>query len=99
MIINPWFFYVLQLANNLRGFLAIVSGISTFIGILLCIENNISHVKRWFIIAIICFMLFSMFPSQDTLLLMKASEFVTYDNVNLTVNTLKAAIDYAATLF
>ena len=103
MIINPWFFYILQLANNLRGFLAIGSGISAFIGILLCIENDISHstyiIKRWFIIAIIGFMLFSMFPSQDTLLLMKASEFVTYDNVNLTVDALKSAIDYAATLF
>ena len=103
MIINPWFFYMLQLANNLKGSLAVVSGASAFISVMLFIENDISHstykVKRWVIIAIICFMLHSVFPSKDTLLLMKASEFVTYDNVNLTVDTLKSAIDYAATLF
>lgn len=103
MIINPWFFYLLQLANNMRGFLAGIGAVSIGIGVVLFIENDISRttykVKRWFIVAVVCFMLFSILPSRDTLLLMKASEFVTYDNVNLTVNTLKAAIDYAATLF
>ena len=103
MIINPWFFYVLQLAGNLRGMLIIVGGLAIAIGIALFIENDISRtshkVKPWFIISVICFALVAVFPSEKTLLLMKASEFVTYNNVNLTVDALKSAIDYAATLF
>lgn len=103
MIVNPWFFYVLQLTGNLRGMLVVIGGLAMAIGIMLFIENDIVHksykVKPWIIGSVICFAFVAIFPSEKTLLLMKASEFVTYDNVNLTVDTFKSAIDYAATLF
>lgn len=98
MIINPWFFYVLQLADSLRGMLIVIGGLALAIGFVLFIENNTSKVKPCIISSVICFAFVAILPTEKTLLLMKASEFVTYNNVNLTVDALKSAIDYAASL-
>ena len=103
MIINPWYFYALQLFTNLRGSLIALGTVLLIFGIICFIENDISHksykVTSKLIAGMICLIVALMIPSRETLLLMKAAEFVTYDNANLTVEALKSAIDYAATLF
>lgn len=103
MIINPWFFYLLQIAGSIRPAAIIAAVLCVFVGIGCVIYNSeyTPHVrvKPWFVGAIVLIAMCPFIPSKDTLLLMKASEFVTYDNVNLTVDTLKSAIDYAAALF
>lgn len=102
MILNPWFFYIMQLSDGFRKCLVAVGIIAVTIGILVFIDNNISNTniptKRWFAIGVVSLLIAQLMPSKDTLLLMKASEFVTYDNVQLTVDTFKSAIDYAASL-
>lgn len=103
MIINPWFFYALQLFSNLKTAMILIGTIFIFAGVFCFIENDISkssYKVKPQMIAGVCFFIAAMIlPSKDTLLLMKASEFVTYDNAQLTVEALKTAIDYAATLF
>ena len=103
MIINPWVFYVLQLTSALRNLLAIIGACAAAASVMLFIENNVSdkqyRIKPWLIASCVCFTLFAVFPTKDTLMLMKACEFVTHDNVQTTVDTFKQAIDYAATLF
>ena len=102
MIINPWFFYILQLCNDLREAIMIAGIISVGACVLLFIENSVegsSHpTKPFFIAGIILMFAGKIIPTRDTLLLMKASEFITYDNAQLTVDALKSAIDYAASL-
>jgi hypothetical protein len=96
-------FYALHLFVNLRGLMAALGGIFVFVGVMRFIENDIRgtsyKVKPNLIAGSICLILMLILPSKETLLLMKASEFVTYDNAQLTVEALKTAIDYAATLF
>lgn len=103
MIINPWFFYVLQLTSSIRNLLAILGACAIAASVVFFIENDVSaknyRIKPWLISACVFFALFAVFPTKDTLLLMKACEFVTYDNVQITVDAFKQAIDYAATLF
>lgn len=102
MIINPWFFYIMQLSDGFRKCLVTVGIIDVIIGIMIFIDNYTSHIriptKRWFAIGVVSLLISQLMPSKDTLLLMKASEFVTYDNVQFTVDTFKSAIDYAASL-
>ena len=102
MIISPWFFYIMQLSDGFRNCLVTVGIIAVVIGIMVFIDNSISNtsipVKRWFAIGVVLLLIAQLMPSKDTLLLMKASEFVTYDNVQLTVDAFKSAIDYAASI-
>ena len=102
MIVNQWFFYVLQLCTDLREGIILAGVFSVAAGVLLFIKNSIessSHpIKPFFIAGIIFVFAGKVIPTRDTLLLMKASEFITYDNVQLTVDTFKSAIDYATSL-
>ena len=103
MIVNSWYFYALQLVTNLRCLLITLSVLFIVAGIILFIENDISSttykVKSKMVIGVCCLALAMLIPSRETLLLMKAAEFVTYDNVQNAADALKSAIDYATTLF
>jgi len=94
---------VLQLTSSVRNLLAILGACAIAASVILFIENDVSakhyRIKPWLITACILFALFAVFPTKDTLLLMKACEFVTHDNVQTTVDAFKQAIDYAAMLF
>lgn len=86
-----------------RGLLITVGILLIIAGIILFIENDISgatyEVKSKMVTGICCLALAMLIPSRETLLLMKAAEFVTYDNVQNAADAFKSAIDYAATLF
>lgn len=103
MIINPWFFYVLQLCSNLKSAVMALGMISIAVSFGAFISNDVDGtefpVKKPLIAGIVLLALHPFIPAKDTLLMMKASELVTYDNVQLTVDAFKQAIDYAATLF
>ena len=103
MIVNPWFFYVLQLCSNLKSAVIALGVVLIAVSFGAFISNDVYGtefpVKKPLIAGIVLIALYPFIPAKDTLLMMKASEFVTSDNVKLTVDALKQAIDYAATLF
>lgn len=102
MIINPWFFYVLQVSSSIKAAIIISGAAALVLAFLRFVDDEMGwkhkSIQKPLLIGIVLCGIACILPSRDTLLLMKASEFVTYDNVQLTVDAFKSAIDYAASI-
>ena len=111
MIINPIFFYMMHIADTFGTALTITGpAISLSSLILFAIGSDIfvsteteklmyKWARRMIPIGIIILFIGLLIPDKETLLLIQAAKLATTDNVNAVFESLKAAMDYAVTLF
>ena len=109
MIINPMFFYLMYVSENISIALTICGPLSAIIG---CMgygfacdvfydvekEKVLATCRSMIVMGIISFFIGLLIPDKDTLLLMQAAKLATTDNVNSVFEALKAAMDYAVTI-
>lgn len=106
-IINPLWFYWLQVVNGVRGSACVVFVISVVLLIVIGVATPMivsldGEVPMWCktglkigIILIIPAELIVIFlPSSDTLISMMIAKYATYTNAQLTLEAIKAAVDY-----
>lgn len=118
-IINPSWFYWLNVIDTVRGFLwptwvislcaIIIAAIAIVINKWLIdetswkatIDENKKHLKMWTHILIpsiatfsICTIALIFIPAKDTLVEMMIAEYATYENMELSVDAIKSAVDY-----
>lgn len=110
MIINPMFFYLVQVSENISNAMIIggpvlsMSSIVVFMfaGDYFIDDKTEKILTRWgrrmIPMGIIIFFIGLLIPDRDTLLLMQAARLATTENVNSVFEALKAAIDYAVTV-
>lgn len=100
-IISPGWIYLTSLLPNVQGaffvigaIIAICSSITFFITFMEG-ENDVAKACLKILIFSAILILIAMFiPSQETLILMKAVEFVTPDNIDAAQTSFKDAVDY-----
>lgn len=99
-IIDPMWLYWASILPNIQVLLALYGGFMTIIwlifGGLLKELLNFGSKTFWFIFitGIIAVIGAVLIPSQETLIMMKALEFVTVDNLNIATDTMKEVADY-----
>lgn len=109
MIINPMFFYLMQVSESIGmamticGPLLLLASLIMFIISDECFDTEAKKAlvllsKRLIPTGIIIFFIGLLLPDKDTLLLMQAAKLATTDNVNSVFEALKAAMDYAVTI-
>ena len=102
-IINPLFFYLIHLADNLRT----TAGILIFTGLAIIIFatalwgmmdgfTKCTHtlIKTFIIIVCVSIVIVIFIPSQETCYQMFVASLATPDNLNLVVDTGKSIADY-----
>lgn len=101
-IINPLFFYLINLADNLRN----TAGILIFIGLAIIFATTLwgmmdgftkcTHtlIKTFIIIVCISIAIAIFVPSQETCYQMFVASLATPDNLNWVVDTGKSIADY-----
>ena len=103
-IIDPMWFYWVQIINALR--IACIAGIaiSVFIAVFggLAINDFVCNEgKAYKVLFITCGIVFTIsvigaifIPSRDTLISMMVAKYATYDNAQSVVDAVKSAVDY-----
>lgn len=101
-IINPLFFYLIHLADNLRA----TAGIFIFIGLTFIFATTLwgmmdgftrcTHtlIKTFIIVVCISVVIVIFIPSQETCYQMFVASLATPDNLNWAVDTGKSIADY-----
>ena len=101
-IINPLFFYLIHLADNLRA----TAGILIFIGLAIIFATTLwgmmdgftkcTHtlIKTFIIVVCISIVIVIFIPSQETCYQMFVASLATPDNLNWVVDTGKSIADY-----
>ena len=108
-VINPWFFYWMQVADTLREALSILACMS---GVVLTIaaavkmgcwfgepsEETNKNTNRALKVSAILFvpliLLYALFPSRDTLLSMQVANLATAENAESALAAVQSAVDY-----
>ncbi len=109
MIINPMFFYLMCVSENISMAMKVCGPIMIIVGVCLIIfaldvlcskeeEKAAAFGKRMIQMGIIILFIGLLIPDKDTLLLMQAAQLATTENVNNVFEALKAAMDYAVTI-
>lgn len=123
-IINPNWFYWLQLLSNIRGIVIAISAlisIGFIIAIISAIVNYVlgyayrnqidedgeaydsdwcnyllakKFVKILFPITIVFLIIYILIPSKETLISIMISKYATHENLSMTVDGIKSAVDY-----
>lgn len=104
MIVNPIWFYLMGVCDNLSCFLLAIS-IVLFIfsfGLVVAwfctgdfdIPENVKTIKKMFIINGIVFLLGTIIPSKETCYQMMVASLVTKENIEMTAEAGKEAVDY-----
>lgn len=108
-VINPWFFYWMQVSDTVRealSVLACLAGVSLFIAVAVKIgclfgeesdelKRNTSRVlKASAILFIPLLLLYSFLPSRDTLLSMQVASLATAENAESALAAVQSAVDY-----
>lgn len=103
MIINPIWFYLIGVSSNLQiacTVIAIFALVIVFIGVLMyqILEDIGTDFKGWgsklLIIGIICTFISILMPSKETCYQMMVASFITKENIEITAEAGKEAIDY-----
>lgn len=101
-IINPLFFYLIHLADNLRA----TAGILIFIGLAIIFATTLwgimdgftkcTHIliKTFIIVVCVSIVIVIFIPSQETCYQMFVASLATPDNLNWVVDTGKSIADY-----
>lgn len=101
-IINPSWVYWLTVLNGLKVTAVAIGIISLLVTVLLgigfLIEDDSHLIPKLFKITIpimiVCLLLGIFIPSQETMIMMKAAELATKENIQYTSQQLKELIDY-----
>lgn len=109
-IINPTWFYWLQLSNGAKVVCCIflIASIVLFIVMLAVYLTNVDccgfddeytkryykYVKKCFIACVAFAIAIVVIPSKNTLIEIQIAKYATYDNANWTLETIKSAVDY-----
>lgn len=101
-IINPLFFYLIHLADNLRATaeILILSGLAIILATTLCGMmdrfTKCAHtlIKTFIIVICVSIVIVIFIPSQETCYQMFVASLATPDNLNWVVDTGKSIADY-----
>ena len=96
-IINPLFFYLIHLADNLRTTAGIL--IFTGLAIIICMMDGFTKcthtlIKTFIIVVCVSIVIVIFIPSQETCYQMFVASLATPDNLNWVVDTGKSIADY-----
>ena len=103
MIINPIWFYLISVSSNLQiacAVIAVFAFIIVFIGVLMhpILEDMGPNLKGWgsksMITGIVCTFISILTPSEDTCYKMMVASLVTKENIEITAEAGKEAVDY-----
>ena len=100
--INPWIFYLIDLADTIHKFFSTISLISIafIVSVLVidwCEDNNfeyIAKIKKYLFLVPICLLIAIFTPSKDTCKEMLVASIVTHENVDYGKEQIKDIIDY-----
>jgi len=107
-IINPMWFYWINVVDTLRciAIIAIIiSAIATLVLALIALVNSdwkdddvyqfaVKAFKRMIILLIISSVAFAFLPSKATLIEIQIARYATQENAELTIDVIKSAVDY-----
>lgn len=107
-IINPVWFYVIQIARNLNILFSISFTLSLITLFILCLIYNIVHdeigdnelkklhkyIKCSIVIFIVSTICYIAIPTQETIIYMFVAKFATYTNAQITLDGIKSVVDY-----
>lgn len=104
-IVDPMWFYWLQVSSSGRIFLMVVSGITiatiAFIMFFACTEGcpeevgeYAKKVRKYLILGIIGLVIGLLLPSEETLIRMEIAKNATYENVEIVMEEITNAADY-----
>ena len=108
-IINPWWFYFIQVCGTLKSMFYIIGATAIFIGAVACvikygeacIEEEICDFdkaaltvfKRVFVIGVVVFILSALIPTKDTFIKMQIAKFGTYSNAEKVLKVIDEKTD------
>lgn len=107
-IINPMWFYWINVVDMLRFIVSIAIFISTatiLVAAIIAVVNSdwkddgeyklaVKVFKRTIILLIILCIVFIFLPSKSTLIEMQIARYATQKNAELTIDAIKSAVDY-----
>lgn len=109
-IINPAWFYWMQLASGMKVVAGVFLGLSCvlFLGLFIVLLTNMDFcdyedddvkrymkwTKRCAMLCIVLAVITAAIPSKDTLIEMRIAKYATVENANWTLETIKSAVDY-----
>lgn len=108
-VINPWFFYWVQVADTLRealSILACLAGVSMLIAVAVKIgrlfgeeseemkRNTNRALKASVILFVPLLLLYSLLPSRVTLLSMQVASLTTAENAEMALAAVQSSVDY-----
>ena len=99
MIINPLWFYLISVSNNLQivcGVIACLALTAILISILMypILEEFKGLRTKLVIIGIVCAFIGILTPSKETCYQMMVASLITKDNIEITAEAGKEAVDY-----
>ena len=108
-IINPWWFYLVQMCGTFKSMFYIFGATIIFIGIALLVAKCVdiyyddstcdldkiflTRFKRVCIIGVVIFILGALIPTKDTLIKMQIAKFGTYSNAEKVLNVIDEKTD------
>lgn len=104
-IINPAWFYWVNIVNGIKTIMSLLAGaslVASFLSALISLdETDTATSKKFekialkmFIVAMVCIIISLFIPSKETLIEMKIAEYATLENAEWTVDAIKDAVDY-----
>lgn len=109
MIINPIIFYLIDVADTLRIvfiWLAVGCGMGCLVSLGIstdCYGDNevkaLKICKKFLIGCIVCSILAIWLPSKETSYQMLVASYVTTDNIDIAINSIKSCVDYIVEVF
>lgn len=109
-IIDPMWFYWINVVGTLKNILltfmslSIVAAVIFFVGLINthieydADDKDYKFFKKWTLISVslaILFVVFYIFcPNKNSMIEMQIARYVTYENAEWTVETVKSAVDY-----
>lgn len=100
-IINPWLFYLADIADKLFWILLLAVGASLMVSVIFLInfaevktDENRKMFKRAFMVFLIAVTAFTFIPREDTIYKMMISSQVTEENIQKAEDVIKNSVDY-----
>lgn len=108
-IINPWWFYAMQVCGRLGSLLALIGALMFFGGAALCLvkyfdvyedksicdsgKKLLAQSRRICIIGAVVIILSALMPAEDTLIKMQIAKFGAYDNTEKVLEVIDEKTD------
>ena len=104
-IINPWWFYLVQMCGTLIDLFCVFGTLIFAVGATFWLMNyleffdrdsdkkSLARLKRICIIGVVMFILGALIPTEDTLIKMQIAKFGTYSNAEKVLNVIDEKTD------